>query len=155
VNSGCAFADLRPLTSDLWGNMVPGAGLEPARTLPGPRDFKSRASTNFAIRAHIISIAYSVRVFNVLPVWTYGELFLVSSNTSQPHPSRGPAAVMHERYGLALYVSAARSRGQFAARLPAAICKWTLPTKTQEHKEKLPSYRQFSTWCLSALVART
>ena len=26
--------------------MVPGAGLEPARTLPGPRDFKSRVSTN-------------------------------------------------------------------------------------------------------------
>jgi hypothetical protein len=23
-------------------NLVPGAGLEPARTLPGPRDFKSR-----------------------------------------------------------------------------------------------------------------
>jgi hypothetical protein len=31
--------------------LVPGAGLEPARTLAGPRDFKSRASTNFAIRA--------------------------------------------------------------------------------------------------------
>jgi hypothetical protein len=26
---------------------VPGAGLEPARTLPGPRDFKSRVSTKF------------------------------------------------------------------------------------------------------------
>ena len=32
-------------------NLVPGAGLEPARTLPGPRDFKSRVSTNFTIRA--------------------------------------------------------------------------------------------------------
>jgi hypothetical protein len=32
--------------------LVPGAGLEPARTLPGPRDFKSRVSTNSTIRAH-------------------------------------------------------------------------------------------------------
>jgi hypothetical protein len=31
--------------------LVPGAGLEPARTLPGPRDFKSRVSTNSTIRA--------------------------------------------------------------------------------------------------------
>jgi hypothetical protein len=30
---------------------LPGAGLEPARTLPGPRDFKSRVSTNSTIRA--------------------------------------------------------------------------------------------------------
>ena len=26
---------------DKIGNLVPGAGLEPARTLPDPRDFKS------------------------------------------------------------------------------------------------------------------
>ena len=32
--------------------LVPGAGLEPARTLPGPRDFKSRVSTNSTIRAY-------------------------------------------------------------------------------------------------------
>jgi hypothetical protein len=32
-------------------NLMPGAGLEPARTLPGPRDFKSRVSTNSTIRA--------------------------------------------------------------------------------------------------------
>jgi hypothetical protein len=32
-------------------NLLPGAGLEPARTLPGPRDFKSRVSTNSTIRA--------------------------------------------------------------------------------------------------------
>ena len=32
-------------------NLVPGAGLEPARTLPGPRDFKSRVSTYSTIRA--------------------------------------------------------------------------------------------------------
>jgi hypothetical protein len=31
--------------------LVPGAGVEPARTLPGPRDFKSRVSTNSTIRA--------------------------------------------------------------------------------------------------------
>jgi hypothetical protein len=31
--------------------LVPGAGLEPARTLPDPRDFKSRVSTNSTIRA--------------------------------------------------------------------------------------------------------
>ena len=31
--------------------LVPGAGLEPARTLAGPRDFKSRVSTNSTIRA--------------------------------------------------------------------------------------------------------
>src|SRR5215813_9255266 len=31
--------------------LVPGAGLEPARPLPGPRDFKSRVSTNSTIRA--------------------------------------------------------------------------------------------------------
>jgi hypothetical protein len=31
--------------------LVPGAGLEPARTLTGPRDFKSRVSTNSTIRA--------------------------------------------------------------------------------------------------------
>jgi hypothetical protein len=31
--------------------LVPGAGLEPARTLPSPRDFKSRVSTNSTIRA--------------------------------------------------------------------------------------------------------
>ena len=31
--------------------LLPGAGLEPARTLPGPRDFKSRVSTNSTIRA--------------------------------------------------------------------------------------------------------
>lgn len=28
-------------------HLVPGAGIEPARTLPGPRDFKSRVSTKF------------------------------------------------------------------------------------------------------------
>jgi hypothetical protein len=33
--------------------LVPGAGLEPARTLPGPRDFKSRVSTNSTIRAQL------------------------------------------------------------------------------------------------------
>jgi hypothetical protein len=33
---------------------LPGAGLEPARTLPGPRDFKSRVSTNSTIRAQEI-----------------------------------------------------------------------------------------------------
>jgi hypothetical protein len=31
--------------------LVPGAGLEPARILPDPRDFKSRVSTNSTIRA--------------------------------------------------------------------------------------------------------
>ena len=31
--------------------LVPGAGVEPARTLADPRDFKSRVSTNFTIRA--------------------------------------------------------------------------------------------------------
>src|SRR6185369_2887972 len=35
----------------LPGDLVPGAGLEPARPLPGPRDFKSRVSTNSTIRA--------------------------------------------------------------------------------------------------------
>ena len=35
----------------LLNMLVPGAGLEPARTLPGPRDFKSRVSTNSTIRA--------------------------------------------------------------------------------------------------------
>ena len=34
--------------------LVPEAGLEPARTLPGPRDFKSRVSTNSTIRAQEI-----------------------------------------------------------------------------------------------------
>jgi hypothetical protein len=32
--------------------LVPGAGLEPARTLPSPRDFKSRVSTNSTTRAY-------------------------------------------------------------------------------------------------------
>ena len=40
---------------DLNG-LVPGAGLEPARTLPGPRDFKSRVSTNSTTRARMISV---------------------------------------------------------------------------------------------------
>ena len=31
--------------------LVPGAGVEPARSLAAPRDFKSRVSTNFTIRA--------------------------------------------------------------------------------------------------------
>ena len=31
--------------------LVPGAGLEPARTRQSPRDFKSRVSTNSTIRA--------------------------------------------------------------------------------------------------------
>ena len=44
--------------------LVPGAGLEPARTLPGPRDFKSRVSTNSTIRAQMISITYSLRRVN-------------------------------------------------------------------------------------------
>jgi hypothetical protein len=35
--------------------LVPGAGLEPARTLPGPRDFKSRVSTNSTIRAQTLA----------------------------------------------------------------------------------------------------
>ena len=30
---------------------MPGAGVEPARTLADPRDFKSRVSTNSTIRA--------------------------------------------------------------------------------------------------------
>jgi hypothetical protein len=30
-----------------WLILVPGAGIEPARTLPDPRDFKSRVSTKF------------------------------------------------------------------------------------------------------------
>ncbi len=38
--------------------LVPGAGLEPARTLPGPRDFKSRVSTNSTIRAAILGAIY-------------------------------------------------------------------------------------------------
>ena len=38
-------------------NLVPGAGLEPARTLPGPRDFKSRVSTNSTIRAQAVILA--------------------------------------------------------------------------------------------------
>jgi hypothetical protein len=37
--------------------LLPGAGLEPARTLPGPRDFKSRVSTNSTIRARMTSTA--------------------------------------------------------------------------------------------------
>ena len=45
--------------------LVPGAGLEPARTLPGPRDFKSRVSTNSTIRARVKSIACGVHVFNL------------------------------------------------------------------------------------------
>ena len=43
---------------------LPGAGLEPARTLPGPRDFKSRVSTNSTIRAQRNSIAYVALRFN-------------------------------------------------------------------------------------------
>ena len=45
--------------------LVPGAGLEPARTLPGPRDFKSRVSTNSTIRAQIKSITSGARVFKL------------------------------------------------------------------------------------------
>src|SRR5215510_16615154 len=42
--------DVGANSSNIKG-LVPGAGLEPARTLPGPRDFKSRVSTNSTIRA--------------------------------------------------------------------------------------------------------
>ena len=38
------------LRSSSW-QMVPGAGLEPARTDEGPQDFKSCASANSATRA--------------------------------------------------------------------------------------------------------
>jgi hypothetical protein len=42
--TGAKFLNLKDL--------VPGAGLEPARTLPNPRDFKSRVSTNSTTRAY-------------------------------------------------------------------------------------------------------
>ena len=48
---------------------MPGAGLEPARTLPGPRDFKSRVSTNSTIRAQRNSITYVALRFNRFPLF--------------------------------------------------------------------------------------
>ena len=45
------FQSFRPGSIGIVMIVVPGAGLEPARTLPGPRDFKSRVSTNSTIRA--------------------------------------------------------------------------------------------------------
>jgi hypothetical protein len=45
--------------------LMPGAGLEPARTLPGPRDFKSRVSTNSTIRALSRSYENKTEIENV------------------------------------------------------------------------------------------
>ena len=60
--------------------LVPGAGLEPARTLPGPRDFKSRVSTNSTIRA--LDRSYE----NNTEIETYRSL--KSEGLSHERPSR-------------------------------------------------------------------
>lgn len=58
---------LNSMKRKFFAHMVPGAGLEPARTLPGPRDFKIRYPITGRFPQNLITGKTTVSIARVSP----------------------------------------------------------------------------------------